>query len=68
MLKFKKIDVKDLKILCFDEADYFFKEQSDTAEFTAFTTEIKGKVEYVQFLFFSATYSEEAMCAIKGIV
>ena len=26
LLKFKKMDVKNLKILCFDEADYFFKE------------------------------------------
>ena len=62
------MDVSDLKVICFDEADYFFKEESDTAEFTTFTTEIKSKVESVQFLFFSATYSEEAMTAIKGIV
>ena len=47
MLKFKKMDVKDLKIICFDEADYFFKETTDTEDFTNFTTEIKSKVESV---------------------
>ena len=62
------MNLSKLKVLCFDEADYFFKEQSDTDDFIGFTTLVKEQSSNIQYLFFSATYSEDAMSAIKGIV
>jgi hypothetical protein len=41
LLKMKKLNITKLKIICFDEADYFFKEQSDTEEFSSFNETVK---------------------------
>lgn len=68
LVKTKKMNLSKLKILCFDEADYFFREQSDTDDFVGFTTMVKEHSSSIQYLFFSATYGDEALTSIKSIV
>ena len=62
------MNLSQLKVVCFDEADYYFKEQSDTDDFIGFTKLVEEQSSKIQYLFFSSTYSDDAMREIKGIV
>ena len=65
LYKFKKIDFSNLKMVVIDEADYFFGNESDIDKTTRLISQIDERNEGVQKLFFSATYPEKVVEAIK---
>ena len=76
MLKERKLDISHLKVVGFDEADTFFKSQTDYDDLVSFNetlnTTLKGDHPEqpckAQKIFFSATYTDDALSKAELIV
>lgn len=68
LYKFKKMSFNNLKMVVIDEADYFFGNESDLDKTKRLIAIIDEKKSDVQKLFFSATYPENVVTAIKSII
>lgn len=64
LLKNNAIDKKNIKMIVFDEADVLISERA----FTTVTLRLLNMFEYVQKVFFSATYSEFAKGTVDKLV
>ena len=76
LIKERRLDISNLKVVGFDEADTFFKSETDMDDLTKFNetlnTTLKGDHPEqpcrAQKIFFSATYTDEAMLQVEKIV
>jgi superfamily II DNA/RNA helicase len=64
----KKVDMSSLKCLVIDEADFFFGDTNNYTEMTQFHNDFIKNLKGVQYILFSATYTEEVKEKISKIV
>ena len=64
----KKVDLSGLKCLVIDEADFFFADQKNNDEMIAFNNTYLKSLKNVQYVLFSATYTEDVKQKIGNIV